>query len=297
MVPGAAQWFILPSEGGSAFSVTFGGAGGLDQPAPADYDGDGRADLAAFRPISDLVPGAAQWFILPSGPNDATFSGRVGGYALPFGQAGVDRPVPADYDGDGRAVVAAYRPTTSEWFILRSTAGAFSTTFGIPGDVPAPADYTGGGAADLAVFRPSDAVWSVRPLDGPAAIDTPFGAPGDVPTLAPLSDRDPRPGPIVAASDPASPAGSAAASRFAGAPLGLGRQAADSSPTGIVRPVGPPGRAAAVAEAERVRRVPSGDDRPGRVRGPWPGASIRPAAVLRSRLAGTRLRRDALGGC
>jgi hypothetical protein len=34
-----------------------------------------------------------------------------------------DEPVPADYDGDGRADVAASRAMTGEWFIRRSTDG------------------------------------------------------------------------------------------------------------------------------------------------------------------------------
>ncbi|MEW4456436.1 VCBS repeat-containing protein, partial [Bremerella sp. JC817] len=66
LVAGAAQWFILPSDGSPAYSVLFGGGGGMDAPVPADYTGDGIADIATFRSDSDLVAGAAQWFILPS---------------------------------------------------------------------------------------------------------------------------------------------------------------------------------------------------------------------------------------
>ena len=80
----------------------FGAGGGRDLPVPGDYDGDGKADLAVFRPDSDLVPGAAQWLI-PLG----------GGGAInrPFGAGGGrDLPAPGDYDGDGKADLAVFRP-------------------------------------------------------------------------------------------------------------------------------------------------------------------------------------------
>ncbi|QDV39602.1 Ig-like domain-containing protein [Tautonia plasticadhaerens] len=196
LLPGAAEWFILPSNSGQAFRVAFGAAGGLDLPAVADYDGDGRADIAAFRPSSDLVPGAAQWFVLPSGPNDLSFSQKLDAYPVLFGEAGVDQPVPQDYDGDGHADIATYRPTTSEWFILRSglpfEQAGLRVEFGAPGDIPAPADYDGDAVADLAAFRPSSGRWTVRQTTDGQDVATDFGTAGDVPVLAPLAYRDPR---------------------------------------------------------------------------------------------------------
>ncbi len=202
LVPGAAQWFILPSEGGPAFDVLFGAANGFDVPAPADFDGDGRADIAVFRPDSDLIPGASQWFILPSGPNP-NYETTFDGFSVLFGQAGVDLPVPLDYDGDGVAEIAAYRPTTSQWFFIPSASnpsgfddsidGGFAITFGAPGDVPAPADYTGDGLADLAAYRQSIGQWTIRPSEGGSDQILNFGgADVDVPVLSPLSFRDPR---------------------------------------------------------------------------------------------------------
>jgi subtilisin-like proprotein convertase family protein len=196
LLPGAAEWFILPSSSGQAFRVTFGGSGGLDVPAVGDFDGDGRSDIAVFRPSSDLVLGASQWFILPSGPNDLSFSQKLGGYPILFGEAGVDQPVPGDYDGDGRSDIATYRPSTSEWFFLRSSLpleqAGMSVLFGTPGDIPAPADYDGDGITDLVSYRPSAGLWTIRQSTDTQDVLRDFGTDGDVPVLSPMGYRDTR---------------------------------------------------------------------------------------------------------
>ena len=197
LMPGAAQWFILPSEGGPAFDVYFGAAGGMDLPAPADYDGDGKADIAVFRPESDLVPGASQWFILPSGSNAARYATTVGGFSVLFGQAGVDQPVPADYDGDGKADIAAYRPTSADFFILPSrassgyatTVGGYRLALGVAGNLPAPADYDGDDVADPTVFDPAAGRWTSRRSSDDRDETVTFGPVGSVPLLAPLAFR------------------------------------------------------------------------------------------------------------
>ena len=62
-----------------------------------------------------------------------------------------DKPMAADFDGDGMTDVGMFRNGT--WYTLGSQAGFRVTQFGQAGDIPVPADYDGDGAADIAVFR------------------------------------------------------------------------------------------------------------------------------------------------
>ena len=136
---------------------------------PLDYDFDGKADLAVWRP-SD-----ANWFIKSS------FSGSV--RQVRWGVQ-TDLPVPADYDDDFLPDVAVWRPGTGEWFVIESRSGRRVTTqWGTAADVPVPGDYDGDGFADRAVWRPSDGNWFILFRNGTTRI-TEWGTAGDVPVPA-----------------------------------------------------------------------------------------------------------------
>ncbi len=61
----------------------------------------------------------------------------AGFYGVQFGIE-TDVPAPADFDGDGKADIAVFRPETGVWYIQGSTAGFYGVQFGAAEDKPTP---------------------------------------------------------------------------------------------------------------------------------------------------------------
>ncbi len=144
-------------------------------PNLTDFDGDGRTDVAVFRPST------SSWYI------NSSMNGILQSQA--WGTSG-DRIVPGDYDGDGRADIAVFRPSDGVWYIYQSQNNTVrAEAWGISEDLPAPGEYDGDGKLDIAVYRPSQGAWYILQSSNGMLLARQFGVSSDKPVQGDY-DRD-----------------------------------------------------------------------------------------------------------
>ncbi len=159
--------------------IPFGIAGaGQTIPAPADYQGYGQDQLAAY------VPSSGIYAVRPGGGGPDQY------YSIGIKGAGQTIPTPADYFRTGQADVAVYTPSNATFTIVNPSdpSSVATIAFGAPGfdqsiqsiplSIPAPADYFGTGQADIAVYLTEIGAFAIRnPITGQDSI-IPYGKPG-----------------------------------------------------------------------------------------------------------------------
>jgi hypothetical protein len=153
---GLGYWNIRNSSNGSVKTVQWGLP--TDTPLTMNFDGDTKIDLVAFR--------AGTWYIRRMGdiikpiaageePDNTVLNYEI----FQWGIAG-DKPVTADFNGDGFDELAVYRQSNGVWYIYNIRSNTYQIKqFGIAGDTPIAEDFDGDRKADLAVFRQSTGTW------------------------------------------------------------------------------------------------------------------------------------------
>ncbi len=114
--------------------------------------------------------------------NASNSDGGTGGdYIYTTSKAALSGTATSNFDTDEKSDFSVWRPSTGEWFALRSTDNNyFAIPFGANGDKIVPGDYDADGKTDFAVFRPSTGVWYIQKSAGGTAI-VQFGLNGDIP--------------------------------------------------------------------------------------------------------------------
>jgi hypothetical protein len=142
---GFVDWYIQMNSNAAMYQIQWGNYDPTTEDlAPADYDGDGKNDIAVYR------RGALSNFYIILSSNNVLWTDQLG--------LQNDDPVPADYNGDTKADIAVTRNNgngTSTWYYRPNFFSDFQTIELAASGAPVRGDFNGDGIADPATFHPN----------------------------------------------------------------------------------------------------------------------------------------------
>jgi hypothetical protein len=163
--PSNGYFYVVPSGTPSVpIQKQFGATG--DVPVPANYDLNtaGKTAYGVFRPYESNL--YVQLASTPNTTSSQAWGPPSGGpptnlvtnqYSLCSVGKAIYVRIEGDFDGDGKADFAFWRPRDGMWYVVPSSNPilSYEQQWGLPGDIPVAADYDGDHKTDLAVWRPS----------------------------------------------------------------------------------------------------------------------------------------------